>query len=114
MKPFNGEGKVGSHWEERILLGDIMNRVFYPEEQAISELTLSAFEDTGFYKVNYFTCGLMQYGRKKGCHFLNSKCLDNNANSNFKNEFWEVYITKKNILSKVVLLKGKVVFKKIK
>ena len=81
------EGGFGSHWEERILLGDIMNGVFYPEEQVISEFTLAFLEDTGFYNVNYFTGGLMQYGKNKGCDFLTSKCI-NNSNTNFKNEFF--------------------------
>ena len=31
LEDYGGDGTVGSHWEERILLGDIMNGVVYPE-----------------------------------------------------------------------------------
>ena len=33
LEEYGGEGTVGSHWEARILLGDYMNGVIYPEEQ---------------------------------------------------------------------------------
>ena len=87
LEEFGGSGTTGSHWEERILLGDIMNGVIYPEEQVISEFTLAVLEDSGYYKANYYTGGLMQYGKNKGCNFLNSKCL-NNGETIFKNEFF--------------------------
>ena len=84
-------GNIGSHWEERILLGDYMNRAIYPEEQVISEFTLALLEDIGFYKANYFTGGLMKYGKNKGCEFLTSKCVnDSKIGINFKNEFFEM------------------------
>ena len=87
LEESGGSGTVGSHWEERILLGDIMNGVVYPEEQVISEFTLALLEDSGYYKPNYYTGGLMQYGKNKGCEFLNSKCINNNKVI-FKNEFF--------------------------
>ena len=100
LEKFNGEGIIGSHWEERILLGDIMNGVFYPEEQVISEITLAVLEDLGFYKVNYYTGGRMQYGKNKGCNFLTTKCVDSDKkiNSKFKNEFFEEIKYKENFL----------------
>ena len=90
LEDFGGDGTTGSHWEERILLGDIMNGVVYPEEQVISEFTLAVLEDSGYYKAFYYTGGLMQYGKNKGCEFLNSKCVINNGevNPKFKNEFF--------------------------
>ena len=87
LEEFGGNGTAGSHWEERILLGEIMNGVVYPEEQVLSEFTLAVLEDTRFYEVKYYTGGLMQYGRNKGCDFLNLKCL-NNSETKFKNEFF--------------------------
>ena len=90
LEEYGGDGTTGSHWEERILLGDIMNGVVYPEEQVISEFTLAVLEDTGYYKPNYYTGGLMQYGKNKGCEFLNSKCvIKGQVNDKFKNEFFE-------------------------
>jgi hypothetical protein len=92
LEDFGGEGTEGSHWEERILLGDYMNGVLYREEEVISEFTLALLEDSGYYKANYYTGGLMQYGKNKGCAFLNEKCVINNAvNDKFKNEF--IYLT---------------------
>ena len=90
LEDFGGDGTTGSHWEERILLGDIMNGVVYPEEQVISEFTLAVLEDSGYYKANYYTGGLMQYGKNKGCEFLNSKCVNKNGevNPKFKNEYF--------------------------
>ena len=37
---------------------------FY-EEQAISEMTLALFEDSHWYKVNYYTGGLFRYGKNE-------------------------------------------------
>ena len=62
----------------------------YPPEQSFSEFTLSLLEDLGYYKVNYYTGGLMKYGKNKGCEFLYSKCVNNGkVNPKFKNEFFD-------------------------
>ena len=89
-----GEGTVGSHWEARYMLGDIMNGVIYPPEQVISEMTLALFEDSGWYKPNYYTGGLMRYGKHQGCEFLTEKCVDQTTHkTKFKNDFWdEIYL----------------------
>jgi hypothetical protein len=52
------------------LLGKYMNGVIYSEELVISEFTLALLEDTGYYKANYYTGGLMRFGKGKGCDFL--------------------------------------------
>ena len=71
-----GEGSMLSHWEQRVLLGDYMGAVIYQEEMVISEFTLAFLEDSGFYKANYYTGGLMRYGKNKGCDFIEKNCLD--------------------------------------
>ena len=77
-----------SHWETRILLGEYMTSSPYTPEQIISEFTLSLLEDSGWYEVNYFTGGLMRFGKNKGCEFLNTDCANvTTLKSNFKNEF---------------------------
>ena len=93
LEESGGEGTVGSHWEARILLGDYMNGVIYPEEQVISEFTLALLEDSGYYKANYYTGGLMRFGKHKGCNFVFNKCINNGeVDSKFKNEFFfELY-----------------------
>jgi hypothetical protein len=86
-----GNGTMISHWKSKILLGDYMNGNIYTEEQVISEFTLALLEDSGYYKANYYTGGLMQYGRNKGCSFLYSKCLGiNGTNPSFENEFFDI------------------------
>ena len=93
LEDSGGLGTAGSHWEARILLGDYMNGVVFTAEQVISEFTLALLEDSGYYKANYYTGGLMQFGKNKGCEFLNQKCIeDGNLNPKFTNEFfYKVY-----------------------
>lgn len=85
---------VSIHWEPRILLGDYMASfgIEY-EEQAISEITLSLMEDSGWYKANYYTGGLMRFGKNKGCDFVFEKCVNQETHkTSFLNEFFdEVY-----------------------
>ena len=71
-----GEGSAGSHWESRYMLGDYMISTDYPDV-AISDITLALFEDTHFYKVNYYSGGLFKFGKNKGCGFFNTKCIIN-------------------------------------
>ena len=83
-----GPGSSVSHWEQRILLGEYMGAVIYQEEMVISEFTLAALEDSGWYKVNYYTGGLMRFGKNKGCKFLDEPCLNNTLQTEFENEFF--------------------------
>ena len=67
-----------------------MNGIIYPEELVISEFTLALLEDSGYYKANYYTGGLMRYGKNKGCTFVRDKCVNNyEVNPNFENEFYD-------------------------
>ena len=83
-----GEGSGGSHWEARYMLGDYMISTDY-HEVVLSDITLALFEDTGFYKVNYFTGGLFRFGKNQGCSFLEEKCLKDKKDpkTDFPNEF---------------------------
>ena len=97
-----GEGTAGSHWEARILLGEYMNGYSYTEEQVISEFTLAVLEDSGYYKPNYYTGGLMRYGKNKGCDFLENKCVDTTTHKideNNENEFYDTIIGANSIES---------------
>ena len=80
-----GEGSVGAHWESRYMLGDYMISTDYTEV-VISDITLALFEDTGFYKVNYYTGGLFRFGKNQGCAFLEEDCI-HNLETSFPNEF---------------------------
>jgi len=73
-------------WDARLLLEDIMSsyKYKYRADQVISEFTLALLEDSGWYKVNYYTGGLMRFGKNKGCEFIYNRCSEK-----FKNEFCE-------------------------
>ena len=78
------------HWEGRLLLGDYMSTNLYYPDQFISEFTLALLEDLGWYKVNYFTGGLMKFGKNKGCDFINKDCINIQGSqviSRFPNDF---------------------------
>ncbi len=87
LENYGEAGTVGSHWESRYMLGDYMISFDYPEI-AISDITLAVLEDTGFYKINYYTGGLFRFGKNQGCAFLSKKCLyDLGTKTMFPNEF---------------------------
>ena len=81
------DGRTNSHWESRTLLGEYMNSEHYKPEQVISEFTLALLQDSGWYEVNYFTGGLMRFGKNKKCEFLENDCT---SPTNFKNEFFNI------------------------
>jgi hypothetical protein len=72
-----GDGSAGSHWESRYMLGDYMISTDFPDS-SISDITLALFEDSGFYKVNYYSGGIFKFGKGDGCRFFNEKCIVNN------------------------------------
>ena len=74
-----------NHWDARTMLTDYMTSINY-DEIVISEITLALFEDSGWYKANYYTGGLFRYGKNQGCEFLNSYCVYGDI-SLHKNEF---------------------------
>ena len=73
-----GAGSAKSHWEGRYMYGEYMNMETLPDI-AISDITLALLEDTGFYKVNYFSGGLFKFGKNKGCDFLIKECIENDT-----------------------------------
>ena len=94
MDATNGkEPRDGSkiHWSERLLLGEYMTPNFYYSEQIISEFTLDLLKDLGWYEIDYYTGGLMRFGKNKGCDFMTSDCVTpyniTHLTTNFQNEF---------------------------
>ena len=86
-------GKKGTrltHWQARIMLNDYMIGELY-DDTSISEITLALMEDSGWYKVNYYTGGLFRYGKQDGCGFLNTSCIVNGVAS-----FPDVFCNTKN------------------
>ena len=80
-----------SHWEARILLGEYMNSEVHTPEQAISGFTLALLEDSGWYKSNLYTGGLMRFGKHQGCAFLYEDCeVNDNSKNKFKNDLFPI------------------------
>ena len=69
-------GSAGSHWEARYMLGDYMISTDYLDN-IISDISLALFEDSGFYKVKYYSGNLFKFGKNKGCDFIKNKCIIN-------------------------------------
>jgi len=87
--PLENQGgfeNFGSHWESRYMLGDYMISTDYPDT-AISDITLALLEDTGFYKVNYYSGGLFKFGKDEGCEFFNKTCIDKTSEKATSKEF---------------------------
>ena len=82
------ENDTSIHWRSNILLGEIMTKNNYQPEQILSEFTFAFLEDIGYYTVKYYTGGLMQFGRNKGCQFIKERCIRNNTiDIIYENEF---------------------------
>ena len=79
-----GSVNAENHWEASMMLGDYMIAAAFLENY-ISDITLALFEDSGWYKVNYYTGGLFRFGKLSGCGFLNlnyTSMLRNESNFN--------------------------------
>ena len=76
------------HWPSRLLLGDYMADLIYPEEQVISGMTLAFFNDLQYLSVKKpFTGGLMRYGKHQGCNFVKEKCIKYDSNGHYINKY---------------------------
>ena len=73
LEDLGGKGIAGFHWDPRYMLGDYMISLDY-FDTVISDITLALFEDSGSYKVNYYTGGLFKFGKNKGCEFFEKNC----------------------------------------
>ncbi|ORC83907.1 surface protease GP63 [Trypanosoma theileri] len=62
-----------SHWSRRIAKDELM--VGLVGAGYYTALTLGAFADLGYYKVNWTMAEQMSWGNKAGCEFLNDKCV---------------------------------------
>lgn len=70
-------GTIGSHWEKRVMNDDFMVSDFDIHDIVYSDTSLAVFEDSGWYKVNYQYANEPIWGYKKGCKFLQEKCVVN-------------------------------------
>eukprot|EP00892_Ulva_mutabilis_P007549 jgi/Ulvmu1/5166/UM021_0183.1 len=68
-----GGGSAGSHWDQRILEGEIMDPVAgmdtFVGRHIVSNITLALLQDTGWYVVDYKYTGFIHWGYRAGCTF---------------------------------------------
>ena len=83
LEDANENNENMTHWSQRILLGDYMISEIYYSEQAISEITLALLEDLKWYTVNYYTGGLMKFGKHKGKNFFIKDCIEEKKKPRF-------------------------------
>lgn len=75
-----GETCLGSHWHERLFLGEIMSPVLTgSSENVLSPLTLALMEDTGWYRVDYRGADIPVFGLGAGCEFAMDACIQNDS-----------------------------------
>lgn len=75
IEDYGGSGTAGSHWEKRLVMNELMNPVSEPY-MVKSGLTLSYFEDSGWYSVDYSIAERLPWGENQGCDFVRKKCSD--------------------------------------
>ena len=74
----DGAECYGSHWHERLFLGELLGPVLSSSSQNIlSPLTLALMEDTGWYRVDYRGVEIPAYGLGAGCEFSTESCIQN-------------------------------------
>mmetsp|Transcript_46643 Transcript_46643/g.148944 ORF Transcript_46643/g.148944 Transcript_46643/m.148944 type:complete len:747 (+) Transcript_46643:85-2325(+) len=70
---------VGSHWEERIFMGELMTSGQFGDYIFLSAITLALFEDSGWYMPDYNMADPLvkgvHWGYKLGCRFATEKCV---------------------------------------
>ncbi|KAH9137443.1 hypothetical protein LEN26_005736 [Aphanomyces euteiches] len=67
-------GCLGSHWEERIFEPELMSPL-QSYRNPVSGLTLSYFQDSGWYQVNFSSAEPMYWGANRGCPFAYDSCI---------------------------------------
>jgi len=69
-----GGGTMGSHWEKRVAMTELMNGVAEKAGMYLSAITLAYFDDSGWYQVNYGRAEALPWGNGEGCAFATQKC----------------------------------------
>jgi leishmanolysin len=77
---------IGSHWDTRSLGDEIMTPSNYPITY-YGEMTAALLEGTGWYKLDHSYVNTTQWGRKKGCDFINGLCINNKTFESVSDEF---------------------------
>lgn len=69
-----GTGTLGTHWEKRVMVPELMTGILTTPRTYYSNMTLAFLEDTGHYKSDYSKAAPMTWGKSKGCDFVLLSC----------------------------------------
>lgn len=70
-----GEGTSLSHLERRHFDGELMvGNAAMTDRAALSNITLAVLEDSGWFIPDYSAASALEYGRGRGCEFLEGTC----------------------------------------
>lgn len=68
-----GSGTRLSHWEKRNFMNEYMTGES-TNNPVLSGLTMSLFEDSGWYQIDYSTAEDLVWGKNEGCAFVEDSC----------------------------------------
>ncbi|ETW04101.1 hypothetical protein H310_04465 [Aphanomyces invadans] len=71
----NNAQSYSSHWAKRLFLNEYMMATS-TTNPIYSAFTLAAFEDSGWYQVNYARAQDLRYGHLAGCELATGRCTD--------------------------------------
>ncbi|XP_025092953.1 leishmanolysin-like peptidase isoform X2 [Pomacea canaliculata] len=72
-----GSLKVASHWDSRRMHTSLMTALIDQSQLVLDPITLSVFQDTGWYQVDFQHADRMMWGRGAGCTFgSEDECLE--------------------------------------
>lgn len=78
LEEFGDSSTIGSHWDTRVFLGEIMmgsTNYYNPSNgPALSIMTLAALQDSGWYQVDFTKSEKLDYGYLAGCSILQDRC----------------------------------------
>jgi len=83
LESAGAQGTANSHWESRLVVAEYMTGVTLSLNPVFSGLTLSLFEDMGWYSVDYTVAQPMRFGLGMGCGFVTQSC----SSSTWGNDF---------------------------
>ena len=65
------------HWDKRLMYNDFMTSDVNSYFFQFTDLSMSIFEDSGWYNVNYDYATEIVWGYKRGCEFILDQCVVN-------------------------------------
>lgn len=82
----------GSHWHERLFLGEILSPVLTSStENILSPLTLALMEDSGWYTVDYRDVDIPVFGLAAGCKFAAESCIQDDEVPEWGRDMFCIY-----------------------